>query len=187
MQLVLSIPDLTVYRPQYLSFPHVIPETQLLIYTIDWRTGPAFRSYYYPGSLGTFLSFLSACMLAIFSYMGVEIIGIVAEETEHQRRTLPHAVRRVAFRALVYHVGAIFVLGLNVSANDPILKEMATLNYESPFALMCLRAGIPALGHVVNAVTVVALLGVANTRLYVSVRTPAFDLDLCCAPLLSDG
>lgn len=115
------------------------------------------------------MGFWAACCQAISSYLGVEIIGIVAEETERQRETLPHAVRRVAFRGILYHVGSMFVLGLNVSANDPILKIMATQNYASPFVLMAMRAGIPALGHVVNGVTVIALLGVANTRFYVSV------------------
>lgn len=106
-----------------------------------------------------------------FSYLGLEIIGITAEETERQRETLPHAVRRVAHRSVYYHVGAILVLGLNVSANDPILKSIATQDYQSPFFLMVQRAGIPALGTLINVVIVIALISVANTRLYVSVHT----------------
>lgn len=136
---------------------------------VDWKSGPAFKEYYYSGDLGNLVGFWAACCQAIFSNMGIEIIGIVAEETEYQRETLPRAVRRVAYRALFYHVGAIFVLGLNVSSNDPILKVIATQNYASPFALMMRRAGIAGLPDLINAVTVLALLGVANTRLYVSV------------------
>jgi amino acid transporter len=107
----------------------------------------------------------------MFSYLGLEIIGIAAEETERPRETLPHAVRRVAYRSIIYHVGAVLVLGLNVSANDPILKSIATQNYNSPFVLMVERAGISGLKHVINAVTLIASLSVANARLYVSVYT----------------
>jgi amino acid transporter len=104
--------------------------------------------------------------------LGVEIIAIVAEETERQRETLPHAVRRVAYRGLLYHVGAIFVLGLNVSSNDPILKYKVTRmpNNSSPFVLMVQRAGLSSgLADLITIVIILALLGVANTRLYVSV------------------
>jgi yeast amino acid transporter len=145
----------------------VIPIMLRLI--VDWKSGPAFRKYYELGDFGRFIGFWAACCQAVFSYLGVEIIGIVAEETERQRETLPRAARRVAYRAILYHVGAVFVLGLNVSANDPILEIIETQNYSSPFVLMVARAGIPALGQIINAVTVIALLGVANTRLYVSV------------------
>ena len=130
-------------------------------------SGPAFREYIKTGAFGRLVGFWAACVQG--SYLGVEIIGIVAEETERPRATLPHAVRRIAYRGLIYHVGAVFVLGLNLSANDPIVKFIATKNYASPFALMAERAGIPVLPHIINGVSVVALLGVANTRLYISV------------------
>jgi L-asparagine transporter-like permease len=150
-------------------YPALIVRLFLVWFIVDWKAGLAFRAYYYTGGFGNLVGFWAACCQAIFSYLGVEIIGIIAEETERQRETLPHAVRRIAFRGILYHVGAMFVLGLNVSANDPILKIMATQNYASPFVLMVMRAGIPALGHIINGVIIIALLGVANTRLYVSV------------------
>jgi amino acid permease len=140
---------------------------QLTVLILDWVSGPAFRTWLYNGALGSLLGFWAACCQP--SYLGLEIIGIVAEETERQRETLPSAVRRVAYRGLLYHIGILFVLGLNVSSNDPILKVIVTSDYASPFELMVERAGIPSLKHVINAVTVIAILGAANTRLYVSV------------------
>ena len=98
------------------------------------------------------------------------MVGIAADETENQRKTLPKAVRRVSSRILFYYVGATFVLGLNVSANDPILAaHLKDGTYLSPFVLMIQRAGISVLPHIVNAVGLVAVLSVANANLYISV------------------
>jgi amino acid permease len=61
-------------------------------------------------------------------------------------------------------------LGLNVSANDPILQnDLFTTSYASAFVLMVRRAGIPGLDHVVNAVALIAAVSVANANLYVAV------------------
>ena len=144
---------------------------QIIMVTIDWVSGPGFRTWIYDGAMGRLVGFWAACCQGLFSYLGVEIIGIVAEETERQRETLPHAIRRVAYRSILYHVSAVFVLGLNVSANDPILKFDTTQYFQSPFVLMVRRAGSLSLGHIINAVTLIALLCAANTRLYVSVYT----------------
>jgi amino acid permease len=100
--------------------------------------------------------------------MGAEIIGIVAEETERPRATLPVVVCQVSYRMVYYYVGAIFVLGLNVSMGDPHLREIAQGTFFSPFALMMERAGLP-LKHFVHVISLIASLSVANTRLYISV------------------
>ena len=114
------------------------------------------------------MGFWFACCQAIFGYIGVEIIGIVAEETERPRETLPHAVRRVSYRVIFYYVGAILVLGLNVSVNDPLLADIVLRGLSSPFALMMERAGLP-LKNFVQAAALIASLSVANTRLYICV------------------
>lgn len=99
----------------------------------------------------------------------MEIIGIVADETENQRRTLPHAVRRVSYRVIFYYVASFLVLSLNVSIDDPLLfKIISGDSLLSPFALMMERAGLP-LTHFVYAAALIASVSVANTRLYICV------------------
>jgi amino acid transporter len=137
----------------------------------DWRE-VSFQSFLVPGAAGRFFGFWACCCQAIYAYVGTEVIGIAADETERQRETLPKAVRRVSYRIMFYYVGAVFVLGLNVSALDPLLKSSLSDpngSYESPFVLMVRRAGIPGLAHVINAVALIASLSVANANLYASV------------------
>jgi amino acid permease len=108
----------------------------------------------------------------MFAFQGVDIIGLVAEETEKQRETLPRAFRRVSSRIILYSVGAVFVLGLNVSVKDPLLaKIVQDEGFISPFVLMVERTGFPRMTYLVNSVIVVAVAATANIRLYVSVKS----------------
>jgi amino acid permease len=119
------------------------------------------------------IGFWNSCVQAIFSYVGVELVGIAADEAERQRTVLPKAVRRVSWRVLIYYVGAITVLGLNLSATDPILQnsvKTGQLTYV-PFGLMFERAGIPVLNQIVAAVALLASASSANTSLYLGSRT----------------
>jgi len=136
--------------------------------TIDWRDG-AFLEYIAPGAFGRFLGFWKCCCQAVFAYASVELVGVAAEECERQRITLPKAVRRVAYRIIFYYVAAAFVLGLNVSANDPVLRSNLSKSYAGPFVLMLRRAGIPGLPNVVNAVGLIASISVANANMYITV------------------
>lgn len=119
------------------------------------------------------MGFWFACCQAIYAYIGVEIIGLVAEETERPRVTLPHGVRRVSYRIIIYYVGAVLALGLNVSVKDPVLADIAEHgnSISSAFVLMAERAGIPRLKDFVKAIALMASVSVANTRLYVCVNT----------------
>jgi hypothetical protein len=101
------------------------------------------------------------------------MLGIAAEETERQRETLPKAVRRVSHRIVFYYVGAVFVLGLNLSANDPILgKRLSGPYYPGAFITMVQRANVPELAPVINVVMIIAAISVANADIYVGVKHP---------------
>ena len=69
-------------------------------------------------------------------------------------------------------MGAALVLGLNVSAKDPILEQELSLpHYPGPFIIMLQRANIPELANVVNAVMIIAAISVANADIYVGVKS----------------
>lgn len=125
------------------------------------------------GALGRLAAFWLCCCQGAFGYVGCEIIGITANEAETPRQTVPMAVRRVSKRLWLYYVGASFVLGLNLSANDPKLIWYITNpkgSYQGPFVLMVQRAGIPVLDHVLNGIGLIACMSVANANLYETVR-----------------
>ena len=136
-----------------------------------------FKSLFAPGAAGRLAAIWNCCLLSIFSYTGCENIGITADETEYQRRTLPKATKRVAHRLMLYYVGATIALGINLSPNDPILALPSTKNaqfYPGGFIVMIQRAGIPVLPDIVNGVMIIAALSVANADLYVTVRPSLF-------------
>jgi len=134
----------------------------------------AFKQFLDTGARGRFIAFWECTCRAVFTFTGNEIIGITCDETERQRETLPKATKRISRRIIFYYIGAIFVLGLNVSANDPILPlrvlEDPAKPYPGGFIVMLQRANIPVLPHIVNAVMIVAAVSVENVDIYVTVR-----------------
>lgn len=117
----------------------------------------------------------------MFSYTGTELLAITAWETEYPRHNLPKAVRRVSYRIILYYVGAIFILGLTVSANDKLLTLPLSPSitdtdptppiYPGGFMIMIARTGIPVLPHILNTVQIIATLSVATADIYVTVFT----------------
>ena len=117
-------------------------------------------------------AFWYCCIQSIYCYSGTEIIGLTASEAENPRETIPKSVRRVSYRIFYYFVFATFVLGLNVSSNDPQLAWFLSNQsgtYQGPWVLMAQRYGIPVLPHVINAITVLAVLSAANANLFETV------------------
>lgn len=98
-------------------------------------------------------------------------MGITADEVERQRETLPRAVNKITSRIGYLYIAALLVLGLNLSANDPILSQgIENKNtFQGGFIVMVLRANIPVLPHIINAIMILAVVGVANADLYVAV------------------
>jgi amino acid permease len=100
-------------------------------------------------------------------------VAITASEVERPRQTIPKAVRRIVNRLNFYYIGAIFVLGLNLSSNDPILARSLSdpsVGYHGSFVLMSQRAGIPRFGDFLNVMALGAALSISNASLYITVR-----------------
>jgi amino acid transporter, AAT family len=106
---------------------------------------------------------VSAMLVVMFSFGGVEMIGMTLGETQDPAKTIPRAVRGVIFRVILFYVLPILVILCLVPWN--------TLGYaESPFVQVFRSVGIPYVGSVMNAVLLTAVLSAVNTGMYATSR-----------------
>ena len=107
--------------------------------------------------------FIASIAVVMFSFGGVELIGITAGEAEHPEKTLPKAINELLARILIFYVGTMTV----IMALSP-WNELGT--QASPFVQIFTNIGIPAAAHILNFVVVVAALSVYNSLLYSNSR-----------------
>src|SRR5438477_4342772 len=101
--------------------------------------------------------------MSIFSYLGLEIVGVTAGEAADPKTAVPRALRRtLAFLALFYLGGLALVVGF-VPWTELGLGQ-------SPFVRVFERVGIPAASHVMNFVVLSAALSSALCNLYFTAR-----------------
>lgn len=102
-------------------------------------------------------------VMAIFSYLGLEIVGVTAGEAADPKTAVPRALRRtLGFLALFYLGGLALVVGI-VPWTEIGLGQ-------SPFVRVFERVGIPAASHVMNFVVLSAALSSALCNLYFTAR-----------------
>ncbi|MFD1706994.1 amino acid permease [Siminovitchia sediminis] len=111
------------------------------------------------GFIGVFVSM----MTVVYAFMGSEIMGVAAGETEDPEKNIPKAIWSIVIRILIFYVLATFVL----SAIVP-WKEAGVL--ESPFVTVFDMIGIPYAADIMNFVILTAILSVGNTGLYACTR-----------------
>jgi amino acid permease len=56
---------------------------------------------------------------AAFSFIGTEIVAVVAGETQNPRRNLPKAIKRVYVRILLFYILGVFSIGLSTACSRP--------------------------------------------------------------------
>ena len=101
--------------------------------------------------------------IIMFSFGGLEVIGITAAEAADPSHSIPRATNQTLWRILVFYVGALAVL-LALDPWDQIVPGA------SPFVLIfkALDAGVVA--HVLNIVVLTAALSVYNSCVYSNSR-----------------
>jgi amino acid transporter, AAT family len=105
--------------------------------------------------------------ITITSYMGVEIIAVTAGEAEHPEVTIPHAMRHIVWRLILFYVLAIAIMVAMVPWNQT--TGSSTLS-GSPFVAAFGAAHIPFAAGIMNFVVLTAALSSVNTNLYLSTR-----------------
>ncbi|MGO4957064.1 amino acid permease [Luteococcus sp. Sow4_B9] len=98
-------------------------------------------------------------VVVLFSFGGVELIGITAGEADDPRRSIPRAINQVVYRILLFYVGAIFVMLAIFPWNE-------LDGNESPFVSIFSRLGIDSAATILNVVVLTAAVSAYNSGLY---------------------
>ncbi|CAO1611489.1 amino acid permease [Brochothrix thermosphacta] len=107
--------------------------------------------------------FLLAFQMAVFSFVGVELIGVTAAETKDPEKTIPKAINQIPLRIVLFYVGSLFVI-MSIIPWNQIDPE------KSPFVTLFLYAGIPAAVAIINFVVLTAAASSCNSGIFSTSR-----------------
>ena len=120
-----------------------------------WEHGGFFPN----GAWGFCLSFVPV----IFSFGGIELIGITAGEAENPDTTIPRAINQVIYRILIFYVGTMIVLMTLWPWNEVGTEA-------SPFVQIFENAGFSYAANLLNFVVLTAAISVYNSAIYSNSR-----------------
>lgn len=104
-----------------------------------------------------------AMAVIMFSYGGLELIGITAAEADNPSETIPKATNQAIYRILIFYVGA---LGVLLS----LYPWQKVADGGSPFVMIFHALDATFVAHVLNVVVLTAALSVYNSGVYSNSR-----------------
>lgn len=125
---------------------------------------------------GSYQGLLAALVMIMFSFGGLELVGITAAEAENPEKNIPKATNQVLIRILIFYVGALFILfslmpWREITADtSPFVEVFNTLkSYQfTLFGKTMYVTGIIANG--LNIIVLTAALSVYNSCVYSNSR-----------------
>ena len=115
---------------------------------------------FFPNGVNGFIMSLAP---VLFSFGGIELIGITAGEAENPDKTIPWAINQVIYRILIFYVGTMIVL-MTLWPWNLVGKEA------SPFVQIFEGAGFPSAANILNFVVLTAAVSVYNSAIYSNSR-----------------
>jgi aromatic amino acid transport protein AroP len=110
-----------------------------------------------------FKGLLMAMAFIMFSFGGLELIGITAAEADDPERSIPKATNQVIYRILLFYVGALAVL-LSLYPWQKVVTD------GSPFVLIFHSLDSDIVATLLNVVVLTAALSVYNSCVYSNSR-----------------
>ncbi|TFW33708.1 amino acid permease [Massilia horti] len=104
-----------------------------------------------------------AMAVIMFSFGGLELIGITAAEADDPTRSIPRATNQALYRILIFYVGALAVL-------LSLYPWQKVASGGSPFVLIFHALNSNAVATVLNIVVLTAALSVYNSGVYANSR-----------------
>lgn len=152
---IIAIVALIIAGVVMLSSGYVLPNGTKASISHLWANGGFFPN--------GFLGFVAGFQIAVFAFVGIELVGTAAAETENPQRNLPKAINSIPIRVVLFYVGALFVI-ITVIPWDQVDPG------KSPFVAMFSLAGLGIAAHVVNFVVLTSATSSANSGIYSTSR-----------------
>ncbi|MFK0082887.1 D-serine/D-alanine/glycine transporter [Glutamicibacter sp. NPDC090743] len=110
-----------------------------------------------------FMGFVAGFQIAVFAFVGIELVGTTAAETKDPEKTLPKAINSIPIRILFFYVGALIIL-MTVEPWNLFSAE------QSPFVGMFALAGLAGAAGIINFVVLTSATSSANSGIYSTSR-----------------
>jgi AAT family amino acid transporter len=129
-------------------------------FTNDWNPIGLANLWQHGGFFPNGISgMLLSLQMVLFAYVGIEMIGLSAGEAENPRKTIPMAIDSLAWRILIFYMGAIFVI-LAIFPWNEVGQQ------GSPFVVMFERIGLREAAGIINFVVITAALSSCNAGIF---------------------
>ncbi|MFE4503031.1 D-serine/D-alanine/glycine transporter [Rhodococcus sp. NPDC056743] len=110
-----------------------------------------------------FMGFVAGFQIAVFAFVGIELVGTTAAEAKDPEKNLPKAINSIPIRVLLFYVVALTV----IIAVTPWREIEAD---KSPFVAMFTLAGLGIAASVINFVVLTSAASSANSGIYSTSR-----------------
>ena len=107
--------------------------------------------------------FFAGFQIAVFAFVGIELVGTTAAETADPERNLPKAINSIPVRIIVFYVLALIA----IMAVTPWREVVPG---KSPFVELFVLAGIPAAASLINFVVLTSATSSANSGIFSTSR-----------------
>lgn len=120
-----------------------------------WNDGGFFPN----GMMGFFAGF----QIAVFAFVGIELVGTTAAEARDPARTLPRAINSIPVRIVIFYVMALVAIMAVTPWRDVVPSK-------SPFVELFVLAGLPAAAGIINFVVLTSAASSANGGVFSTSR-----------------
>lgn len=137
----------------------------VLIFTGQGGSATAFSNLWAHGGFlpNGIWGLLLSLVIVMFSFGGIELIGITAGEADNPKKSIPMAINQVMWRILIFYIGALAVMMIIYPWNQVGLDG-------SPFVQIFSKIGIASAANILNIVVLTAALSVYNSGIYSNAR-----------------
>lgn len=107
--------------------------------------------------------FIISFQMVVFAFVGMELVGLTAGETENPEKVIPKAINQIPIRVLLFYVGALLII-------MSIYPWKAIMPSESPFVQVFAAVGIATAAGIVNFVVLTSAASACNSAIFSTSR-----------------